>query len=61
MIFLGSAGIIGGQVARVISFQNLRKAVNHYNDQYAGPNPTVSLHLGLPSATPAGVGLYIKF
>jgi hypothetical protein len=61
MILLGSAGIMGGQVARVISFQKLRKGVNYYNFAYAGKSHGVSMHLGLPSTYPAGIGLYVKF
>jgi hypothetical protein len=54
---LGVAGI----AARIVCFRQLRKAVNYYNFKYVGPNPAMSLHLGLPSTTPIGLGLYFKF
>lgn len=54
---LATAGI----AARVVSFRQLRKAVNYYNFEYAGSKPSVSLHVGLPSTTLAGIGLYVKF
>ena len=54
---LATAGI----AARVVSFHQLRKAVNYYNVEYAGRKPTMSLHVGLPSATPGGLALYLKF
>lgn len=55
-------GLAGAGVgARIVSFRQLRKAVNYYNFEYAGKQPAVSLHLGLLSTTQAGVGLYIKF
>ena len=54
---LAAAGI----VARVVSFRQLRKAVNYYNFEYAGKSPRMSLHVGLPSAAPGGLGLYLKF
>ncbi|MFB9293693.1 hypothetical protein [Persicitalea jodogahamensis] len=61
LLLMGVAGIIGGQVARIVGFRSLRKAVNLYNHQYAGKVPAVSLNLGLPSTSPAGLGLYVKF
>ena len=54
---LATAGI----VARVVSFHQLRKAVNYYNVEYAGRKPTMSLHVGLPSTTPRGLALYLRF
>lgn len=54
---LAAAGI----GARVVCFRQLRKAVNYYNFEYADKSPGISLHLGLPSTTPAGLGLYVKF
>ncbi|MPR35357.1 hypothetical protein [Salmonirosea aquatica] len=54
---LAAAGI----GARIVCFRQLRKAVNYYNFEYAGKDPSVSLHVGLPSATPAGLALYLKF
>lgn len=54
---LATAGI----AARIVCFRHLRKAVNYYNFEYARQKPGLSLHLGLPSTTPAGIGLYLKF
>ncbi|GAB3170969.1 hypothetical protein GCM10027291_23230 [Telluribacter humicola] len=55
-------GLLGiGQIARVVSFRQLRKGVNLYNDQYALPPKRVSLHVGLSSQTPAGGALYVRF
>lgn len=61
LLLMGTAGTMGGQVARLVSFRSLRRAIDLYNYQYAGEKPTVSLHLGLPSSAPAGLGLYVKF
>ncbi|HEV7347116.1 hypothetical protein [Telluribacter sp.] len=60
-LLLGSGLLVGGQVARVISFRQLRKAVNLYNYQYATPQKRVSLQLGLPSQYPAGGAVYLRF
>lgn len=63
LLLLGTGLTVGGQVARIISFSQLRKAVNLYNTTYANTNAhrRVSLHLGLPSRTPAGGALYLRF
>ena len=61
LLLMGTASIVGGQVARVISFGSLCKAVDLYNYQYADKKPVVSLHFGLPSSTSMGLGLYVKF
>lgn len=60
--FWWSGGLaVAGTAARVVCFRQLRKAVNYYNYEYAGKNPPVSLHVGLPSTTPGGLALYLKF
>jgi hypothetical protein len=60
-LFLGTATMLGGQVARVLGFQSLRRAVNLYNHQYTGRKPRVSMQLGAPSTQPSGAALYLKF
>ena len=60
-LFWAGGLVLGGVAARIVCFRNLRKAVNYYNYQYAGKRPAMSLNLGLPSSTPAGLGLYVKF
>ncbi|WP_247237438.1 hypothetical protein [Telluribacter sp. SYSU D00476] len=60
-LIIGGGLLGGGQIARVVSFRQLRKAVNLYNDQYAVPPKRVSLHVGLSSQTPAGGALYLRF
>lgn len=50
-----------GIAARVVSFRQLRKAIKYYNFEYAGKPPRLSLHVGLPSATPGGLALYLRF
>ena len=60
--FWWGAGLAtAGLGARIVSFRQLGKAVNYYNFEYAGKSPRLSLHVSLPSGTPAGLGLYIKF
>lgn len=60
-LIVGGGLLGGGQLARVVSFRQLRKAVNLYNDRYAVPPKRVSLHVGLSSQTPAGGALYLRF
>lgn len=57
----GGGLAVAGTAARVVCFRQLRKGVNLYNYRYAGKSPRVSLHVGLPSATPGGLALYLKF
>lgn len=52
---------VAGIAARIVCFRQLRKAVNYYNVEYAGRKPTMSLHVGLPSTTPGGLALYLRF
>ncbi len=60
-LLLGGGFFLSSIGFRVACFRNMRKAVNLYNYKYATPTNAVSLELGLPSSTPAGLGLYVKF
>ncbi len=60
-LLLGSGLFLTSVGLRIACFRNMRKAVNLYNYQCANPSNAVSLNLGLPSSTPAGLGLYVKF
>ncbi|WP_247237439.1 hypothetical protein [Telluribacter sp. SYSU D00476] len=60
-LLLGGGLTVWGQVARAITFRKLSQAVDLYNYQYATSSRRVSLHLGLPSRTPAGGALYLRF
>jgi len=62
-VWWGGGLATAGIAARIVSFRHLRKAVNYYNFEYTRQRPRISMHLGLPQATPAGLGLwlYLKF
>ncbi len=61
-LFIG--GILSslvGIVALEVSLNRSRQAVKLYHDRYMAEKTAVSIELGSPTSTPAGVALYLRF